>query len=813
VDKLLPKLKSDGHKVLIFSQMVKVLDILEEYLGLMRYRSERIDGSVPELGRQLAIDRFATDPDAFVFLLCTRAGGVGINLTAADTVIIYDSDWNPQNDLQAESRCHRIGQTAQVKVYRLVTRGTYELEMLDRASKKLGLDHALLDGGEVTRQTPMAAKEVEKLLRTGVYDLANDDDTEIESFCAADIDQILERRSKTLTHEEVATDSVFSKAKFDAEGDNLDLNSKEFWTQAMSSLQRQEDLPGRRCRQVKPNLKFTDSMHFPKKKKLPVQTNPKSLAVRLMHHGYTGDAMEKTLILYSISKEQLEPADKAILKKVLEVTEFPLINEAYETKFQPPLDEAFDRTSQLLRRVVLHYQLAQVLIYIQGPLSSWPMQHPGDDPVTDYALLYGVHKNGLRSQPKIFQNTGFETANIFTDKQILKKVNFLVNSFLPMASRITRFGKDLLEPNEWQDEHEDLFSRKSLSDDELVSLFQTLTFLGFPETESGEIDWEKIANLSKLKCLEVKAIREQGAELLQFARDEFTDSPLTDRLGQYGNRVWTTRFRLNYRDTQKVRTFVRQHGETAIGKVRRWDLAPDWWTSSFDWALMHAISDFGLLFVMTWIVDPARPFAEKVPEYLRDEFQRAADAEAENGRAQKPRYSGEFGFLLADKTRMARVLSVIQVVEQRSEREEPEDVVRPQDLTELPTMPMKVENQLTVLDLGTFKDSAGPYPLGYVCHKQYFSTENPTEKVWYEAVTELSDEGTLQFRIRELEDGAKEYVCHTSSGCWEKVIQDIQVARGKMGLQKRKFTTVSGPAMYGFSNPTVVACFRLMKSV
>lgn len=79
-----------------------------------------------------------------MFLLCTRAGGLGINLTAADTVIIYDSDWNPQNDLQAQARCHRIGQEKAVKIYRLITRNTYEREMFDKASLKLGLDKAVL---------------------------------------------------------------------------------------------------------------------------------------------------------------------------------------------------------------------------------------------------------------------------------------------------------------------------------------------------------------------------------------------------------------------------------------------------------------------------------------------------------------------------------------------------------------------------------------------------------------------------------------------------------------------------------------------
>lgn len=114
LDKLLPKLKEQGKKVLIFSQMVKMLDLLEAYFNVRGYRHERIDGSVSGRDRQAGIDRF-TDPasDSFIFMLSTRAGGVGINLTAADTVIIFDNDWNPQNDLQAQARCHRIGQVRQ----------------------------------------------------------------------------------------------------------------------------------------------------------------------------------------------------------------------------------------------------------------------------------------------------------------------------------------------------------------------------------------------------------------------------------------------------------------------------------------------------------------------------------------------------------------------------------------------------------------------------------------------------------------------------------------------------------------------------
>lgn len=129
LDKLLPKLQSGGHKVLIFSQMVRVLDLLEDLLRMREYKFERLDGSRSAASRSAAVDRFNKKSfDRFIMLLSTRAGGLGLNLVSADTVIIYDSDWNPQNDLQAMARAHRIGQTRAVSVYRLLTSVRFESE-------------------------------------------------------------------------------------------------------------------------------------------------------------------------------------------------------------------------------------------------------------------------------------------------------------------------------------------------------------------------------------------------------------------------------------------------------------------------------------------------------------------------------------------------------------------------------------------------------------------------------------------------------------------------------------------------------------
>lgn len=145
--KLLPKLKQEGHRVLIFSQWTGIMDILEWALDVMGLDYLRLDGSTPVAERQTIIDNFNNDLDIFACLLSTRAGGQGLNLTGADTVIIHDMDFNPQMDRQAEDRCHRIGQTKPVTVYRLVIKGTVDEDIYKIAKRKLTLDAAVLESG------------------------------------------------------------------------------------------------------------------------------------------------------------------------------------------------------------------------------------------------------------------------------------------------------------------------------------------------------------------------------------------------------------------------------------------------------------------------------------------------------------------------------------------------------------------------------------------------------------------------------------------------------------------------------------------
>ncbi|POR39751.1 Lymphoid-specific helicase [Tolypocladium paradoxum] len=148
LDRLLPKLFSEGHKVLLFSQFTTQLDILEDYSRELRgWNVCRIDGSVQQESRRQQIQDFNTDQKYNLFLLSTRAGGQGINLASADTVILFDSDFNPQQDLQAQDRCHRIGQTRPVIVYRLATRGTVEESLLLSADAKRRLEKLVIRKG------------------------------------------------------------------------------------------------------------------------------------------------------------------------------------------------------------------------------------------------------------------------------------------------------------------------------------------------------------------------------------------------------------------------------------------------------------------------------------------------------------------------------------------------------------------------------------------------------------------------------------------------------------------------------------------
>ena len=188
LDVLLKKIHQEGNKVLVFSQMTTLLNILDDYCRYRGFKYVRIDGQTSSEDRDTRIEDFQSPTsDKWIFLISTRAGGLGINLHAANIVILYDSDWNPQVDLQAIDRAHRIGQTKPVTVYRFVCEGTVEEKIVERAAKKLKIDQLIIQKGKNV-QNKVSALEMTNILQYGADKLfSNDKRTDEKS-----IEQILE---------------------------------------------------------------------------------------------------------------------------------------------------------------------------------------------------------------------------------------------------------------------------------------------------------------------------------------------------------------------------------------------------------------------------------------------------------------------------------------------------------------------------------------------------------------------------------------------------------------------------------------------
>ncbi|XP_046681502.1 helicase domino-like [Homalodisca vitripennis] len=190
LDRLLRQLKSGHHRVLIFTQMTRMLDVLEAFLNFHGHIYLRLDGTTKVDQRQVLMERFNGDKRIFCFILSTRSGGVGVNLTGADTVIFYDSDWNPTMDAQAQDRCHRIGQTRDVHIYRLVSEKTVEENILKKANQKRMLGDLAIEGGNFTTAY-FRSSTIQDLFNVDVNE--NDASTRMAEILERDA----ERRSQT----------------------------------------------------------------------------------------------------------------------------------------------------------------------------------------------------------------------------------------------------------------------------------------------------------------------------------------------------------------------------------------------------------------------------------------------------------------------------------------------------------------------------------------------------------------------------------------------------------------------------------------
>ncbi|XP_024986468.1 protein CHROMATIN REMODELING 5-like isoform X2 [Cynara cardunculus var. scolymus] len=302
LDKLLDRLHETKHRVLIFSQMVRMLDILAEYLSFKGFKYQRLDGSTKAEVRHQAMDHFnAPGSDDFCFLLSTRAGGLGINLATADTVIIFDSDWNPQNDLQAMSRAHRIGQQEVVNIYRFVTSKSVEEDILERAKKKMVLDHLViqklnaegrLEKKEAKKASTFDKNELSAILRFGAEELFKEEKNDEENkkrLLSMDIDEILERAEKVEQkgpEEEQGHEllSAFKVANFCSAEDDGSFWSR--WIKPDAVSQAEEALAPRAARSSKSYAEAIPSERVNMRKKKGVESQDR--AIKRRNADYSG---------------------------------------------------------------------------------------------------------------------------------------------------------------------------------------------------------------------------------------------------------------------------------------------------------------------------------------------------------------------------------------------------------------------------------------------------------------------------------------------------------------------------------------------
>merc|ERR1719394_1154310 len=210
LDKLLTRFKEAGDRVLIFSQMVIMLDVIQEYCELKRLRYQRLDGGISAEKRRQSIAQF-NEPGStdFCFLLSTKAGGLGINLQTANRVIIYDSDFNPQNDLQAIARAHRIGQKEEVKIFRLVASSSVDEDIIQKAKNKMVLDHLVIQNMDTTGKAVISGNRK----KNDVQSMSKDEVNTIIKFGASDLFKETDDAGGEDDKDEVDLDAILEKAE------------------------------------------------------------------------------------------------------------------------------------------------------------------------------------------------------------------------------------------------------------------------------------------------------------------------------------------------------------------------------------------------------------------------------------------------------------------------------------------------------------------------------------------------------------------------------------------------------------------------
>jgi len=793
LDKLLMKLKSDGHRVLIFSQMTRMLDILQDYLVYKGYKYERLDGSIRGDDRQTSIDRFNTpNSDVFVFLLCTHAGGLGINLTSADTVIIYDSDWNPQNDIQATARCHRIGQKKEVKVYRFITTNSYERKMFDRAAIKLGLDHAVLESSKVQK-----SEDLEKLLRLGAYyAFETDGSNDAERFGEEDIESIISRSTK-IKHENIAAGdgSTFSKAHFelDDEATDVDLSAPDFWKKYLPEVVEDEILAGstiaerRRLRREEEALLFnqppeettTEPIQLSQKPYLWSKRKIASLMGLLWRFGWGRWRLIYEKGEFGCDISEVKAVSHVILKWLLDANpdSFPVVEAIYE---KSATDDSLQYENKFIKKNKLVYEpivvsnglwklsRLEILHFLNSAVQT--CSNPPDDLVVgnvmvskpaewwtsadDKLLIHGIFLNGYGNYEniKLSRNDGINFKIL--PSRVKAIITSLKNGYIRYKESI---GVDLPFNYETLRLMNDNISKKDHK-----QIIYYLVLYGFTTPE----EFREVAGLTSRSIV---AINKYLVTLLKICEElcdgkEVNDQDLVEKImiGQ-AQKIMS---RIKFFDT------IRKHCDD------------DKFKGDNKW-LINYIAEHGML------------------DYT-----------------ESPKIMEMFEKDPSDGKILKRIKDLFRIRERkRVEPSQTSSHVVHHPVLQInengqPVFPMKIGQSCTIISLGKvvydrpgFHSQRYLYTDGFVSERMYTSVIDPSQKAWYRSSIRDNGGETPLFKVEMIEHPEIFFEGPAPSNPWMGVIRAIEKK-----VKSNRSLTISGPEYYGLSAPIVLHLMSKMEN-
>ncbi|EPS60728.1 hypothetical protein M569_14074, partial [Genlisea aurea] len=425
LDKLLPKLKERDSRVLIFSQMTRLLDILEDYLMYRGYYYCRIDGNTGGEDRDASIEAFnKPGSEKFVFLLSTRAGGLGINLATADVVILYDSDWNPQVDLQAQDRAHRIGQKKEVQVFRFCSEYTIEEKVIERAYKKLALDALVIQQGRLAEQKTVNKDELLQMVRFGAEMVFSSKDSTITD---EDIDRIiakgeeataeLDAKMKKFTEDAIKfkMDDTADLYDFDDDKDESKFDFKKIVSENWIEPPKRER-----------KRNYSESEYFKQTMRQSGPARPKEPRIPRMPqlHDFQFFNTHRLSELYEKEVRFLMAQQKSQVKDTIEVDEPPEVGDPLTAEEQEEKDRLLEDGFSTWSRRDFNAFIRACEKYGRNDIASIASEMEGktEEEVARYARVFKERYKELNDYDKIIKNIERGEARISRKDEIMRAI-------------------------------------------------------------------------------------------------------------------------------------------------------------------------------------------------------------------------------------------------------------------------------------------------------------------------------------------------------------------------------------------------------